>query len=314
MVFEYYAQVDKEVDRLFAEQKYAETIDLLDSVKRRFPENLGEILWNEVVIYLVSGEREKSLTAIEEMLATGYFAKLDSRMFEPLRDEPRFQKALEECQRLRVEAQKNGRMKIEVYMPTDYNPTQKTPLFIALHGDGNALQYFKGNWPTSAILGKGYLLLYIQSSQVVSFDGFGWTPNYETTRKDIKAAYDEVISQYAVDVEDVLIGGFSGGAIASMEIAMAGTIPVKGFISLCPSLKPDSFTRENVKRAAKRGIRGVILEGEREGLVPVEQEMMNVFKEESLPFEFKVNANIGHAFPSDIEQKLLAAISFIEAS
>ncbi|WP_375372912.1 hypothetical protein [Clostridium sp. CF012] len=34
----------------------------------------------------------------------------------------------------------------------------------------------------------------------------------------------------------MLIGGFSGGAIASIDVTMSNAIPIKGFIALGPGL------------------------------------------------------------------------------
>lgn len=311
MKYKSYRQVDKILDELFVEQKYEEAIELLESAQKQFPNNLFEILWYEAIIHIVSGDHENCLAMLKNMIAKGFFGELDWNIFDPIRDDARFKVVSEANQRLKVEAQKNARMEYIVYTPKGYSTKQQYPLFIALHGDGHSLSYFTSNWEATGLLEKGFVLVYIQSSQVICTDGFGWTPNYEITRQDIKAAYDDVVRQYSIDLDNILIGGFSGGAITAIEITMANTLPVKGFISLCPSRKPASFSKENVGQATQRGIRGVILEGDKEGDIPAEQEMIEVFKEENFPYQFHINSNTGHAFPQDFEQKLLGAIAFI---
>lgn len=311
MKYESYRQIDKIVDELCAEQKYEEAIELLGNAQKQFPNDLFEILWYEAIIYALSGNHENCLVTLENMTAKGFFGELEWNIFNPLRDDARFKVIFEASQRLKAEAQKSARMEYQVYTPEGYSSEQQYPLFIALHGDGNSLAYFKSNWEATGLLDTGFVLVYIQSSQVICTDGFGWTPNYETTRQDVKAAYDKVVRQYSVDVDNILIGGFSGGAIAAIEITMANTLSVKGFISLCPSRKPASFSRGNVERAAQRGVKGVFMEGEKEGEVPAEQEMIEVFKEANFPYQFHINSNVGHAFPQDFEQKLLDAIAFI---
>jgi predicted esterase len=42
----------------------------------------------------------------------------------------------------------------------------------------------------------------------------------------------------------IIIGGFSGGAIMSLEITMANVLPVKGFVGLCLELKPLSILHQ----------------------------------------------------------------------
>jgi predicted esterase len=306
-----YREIDKIVDELFAEQKYEEAIELLGNAQEQFPNDLYEILWYEAIIYVVLGDHENCLDSLENMISKGFFGELEWNFFDPIRNDIRFKVVSEESQRLKAEAQKIARMEYQVYTPKGYSSKQQYPLFIALHGDGHSLEYFKSNWEATGLLNKGFILVYIQSSQVICTNGFGWTPNYEITRQDIKAAYDEAVGQYSIDTDNILIGGFSGGAIAAIEITMDNTLPVKGFISLCPSRRPASFSKENVERAVQRGARGVLMEGEKEGEVPAEQEMIGVFNEANFPYQFHINSNTGHASPQDFWQKLLNAIAFI---
>ncbi|MBZ9688786.1 hypothetical protein G9F72_020915 [Clostridium estertheticum] len=39
--------------------------------------------------------------------------------------------------------------------------------------------------------------------------------------------------QYSIDDENIIIGGFSGGAIGTIDIALSDIIPIKGAIALC---------------------------------------------------------------------------------
>ena len=313
MNYENYRQLDADVDKLFAEKKYAQAIVLLEIARQHFPEFIDEILWYQAIIYVLSGRHDHCLTTLEEIISKGLFNQLEWDVLDPVRDNARFKTVFEANQRLLAEAQKNARMQYRIFTPDGYNPQMQYPLFIALHGNGDSLDYFIYNWEPAGLLNKGFIVCYVQSSQTQSNKGFSWTVSYETTRRDIKAAYDAVVQQYAVDPHNILVGGFSGGAIAAIEVAMANTLTLKGFVSLCPDRKPDSFSRENVRLAAQRGVRGVILEGENEGTVPAEQEMLEVFNVANLPCQFVLNPNTGHAFPPDFDQKLLDAIEFIKA-
>ena len=311
MDYENYRQLDTQVDQLYAEQKYDQAIALLDIARRQFPDSLDEILWYQALVFVVSGSNEKCLDVLEEMINNGFFNTLEWNLFDPLRDNARFQVLAEKHRQLREEAQKNASMQYRVILPQDYSAEKQYPLFIALHGNGNWLDYFQYNWKPDVMLAQGFIVLYVQSSQVMSSVGYNWTVNYETSRRDIKAAYDAVLSQYAVDPHNVLIGGFSGGGMASIEVAMANTLPVRGFITLCASRKPDHFSLQNVRLAVQRGLRAFMMKGENEGAIADEQEMLAVFDAENFPYQFVVNPGIGHTFPADFDSKLLAAIKFV---
>lgn len=71
------------------------------------------------------------------------------------------------------------------------------------------------------------------------------------------------------------------------------------------------MTLKNVKLAAERGVMGIFMEGEI--LIPLkeQEEMIKVFEEVDLHYEFYVNKGIGHAIPEDLPDKLNKALSFI---
>ena len=312
MEYTTYKQLDKDVDHLYASQQYDQAIELLTKAEALFPDHLYEILLYKNFIFMGTGDHDNWLSSLEKMVNNGLFTGLEWEMFNPIRDTPRFKAVAKKNSQLRIEAQQNARMEYQVHTPDGYDSNKMYPLFIALHGDGHKVTDFVASyWPTETILAQGFILVYVQSSQVVTSGGFGWTLNYDITRADVKAAYEAVVAEYPIDTKNVLIGGFSGGSIASIEIAMANTVAVRGFISLCPSIKPTSFTPENVAFAAHRGIRGVLLEGEWEGEVPAEKEMMAIMNDTGFPYEFIINPNVGHMPPPDFPQKLLDAIAFI---
>jgi len=73
-------------------------------------------------------------------------------------------------------------------------------------------------------------------------NGYSWTEEITTARSEISDAYYKVIKKYPVYEKEVIIGGFSAGAVAALDISLLNAIPVKGFISLCPG-KSESVTK-----------------------------------------------------------------------
>ena len=209
--------------------------------------------------------------------------------------------------------EKSGEFKYKVYLPANYKEEKKSPLFIVLHGDGSGgnIEEFSTQWQPNTLLNKGFIVIYIQSSQMLYHNNYGWLKNPLKTRKDIKDWYELVSKEYSVDEESILIGGFSGGSIAAMDITLANVIPIKGFISLCPVLKPNAFNIENVDNLSKRGVRGVIMEGETELPVLNEEEMMKAFDNLGVKYKYYINKGIGHSFPKDFNYKLIEGIEFI---
>ncbi|MBI9045978.1 MAG: hypothetical protein JEZ06_15915 [Anaerolineaceae bacterium] len=156
---------------------------------------------------------------------------------------------------------------------------------------------------------KGYIVIYIQSSYTIQTNGYAWTYDFEQARKDIVLSYNEVAAIYNIE-PNIISGGFSGGAMASINLAMYNLIPLKGIISLCPQETPDT-TSQNIKDAAQRGIKVVLMEGENEGILPFHQTLFGEFEKSGLEYQFIQNPNIGHSIPKDISIKTKQAIDFI---
>ncbi|MBN2050910.1 MAG: hypothetical protein JW760_10730 [Spirochaetales bacterium] len=307
----YYEEIDARADELYAAGEYDGIITLLGRARAAYPGHLYEILIYTALAHLSSGNTDGFLETLEEMTGLGYFSDLSWRVFDSVREENRFKVLAETNNRLKEAAQKKARMDYQVVPPRGCDPGRSCPVFFALHGNGESLEYFRHRWPEDTLTGHGYMVVYIQSSQVACTNASGWTADYSITRRDILSCYEKVERQYSLDRKKTIIGGFSGGSIASIETVMADLFPVRGFIALCPILRPASFTPENAEKAASRGARGVILEGELEGDVPAEQEMMEIMKKAQFPFRFIVNPGKGHAFPEDFPVKLTQALDYI---
>jgi predicted esterase len=53
------------------------------------------------------------------------------------------------------------------------------------------------------------------------------------------------------------------------------------------------------------------MEGEKVLPVQNEQEMMQVFQDAGLPYQFYINPGVGHVVPEDIAEKLQQGVDFI---
>ncbi len=313
MDYSHYKQLDQEADGFFYQKRYDEVLRLMDYAETRFPEQLFYSTWYKAYVYLLMGDHDRCIAALQSMIQRGWCCPLDDDMFDPLRADPRFQALDEENKRLLAQAPASAKMEYAVHLPTDYSPGRRYPLFIVLHGDGlgGNIEYQRWYWEPGVMTGRGLIAVYIQSSQVAFPGHFLWLRDYQIAKRDILDCYHQVTAQYAVDPANIILGGYSGGAIMSLEIAMADVLPVKGIIGLCPELRPTSFTRENVERAARRGMKGVFMEGEIKWPMPEEQAMLDVFQAVGFPYQFHVNPGIGHVFPRDFSDKLDQAITFV---
>ena len=257
------------------------------------------------------GQYEWCYETIEALILQGYFMPLDGKYWESLREKTGFAFLQEESERLRAKAQTQACMEYAVYLPEGYSGEKRYPLFFVLHGDAGNIDQLSWYWQPETVTRLGFIAVYVQSSQVRNSRNYVWLPNPQIARKDIKNCYELVISQFSIDPHVVILGGFSGGAIAAIDVTLADVFPVKGFVCQSPELKPKEFKIERVRLAAQRGVKGVFMEGENVIPVPDEQDMMRVFQEAGLPYQFYINPGLEHAIPHNLAEKLRQAVAFI---
>jgi predicted esterase len=310
--FATYQEMRAHIGKLYEQQKYAEAAEILQKALIQFPDHLHANAYNLALMNVHLKEYKKALEALGYGLENGiWFGKYDfyAELWAPLKETEGFKAFEQKNEAKRQEAQKAVKPKLEVLVPEDYDKNKKYPLFLALHGGGENIDVFKPQW-TSKLLQSEFIVALPQSSQIVSMDGYSWTEDIELTKKEISKVYEKVIQDYAVDISRIIIGGFSSGAMASLEIVLDDTVPVIGFVVLCPG-KPDDFTAQKVAEAKKRGIRGTILTTEMDPRLPDQKKMAEIMKAQDFPLEFIVTPDIGHWYPEDLAEMIDTAINHI---
>ncbi|UCG92993.1 MAG: hypothetical protein JSV97_04615 [candidate division WOR-3 bacterium] len=307
-----YQKMRAYLGELYQQKKYKDAAELLEWAKERFPNNVLANAYNLAIMYCHLEEYEKGLVALEYALDRGVWFGLyffENETWKPLKEQKGFKKIWDRNAMLKQEAQKKAKPELLVITPEDFNPEKTYPLFIALHGGSENMETFKNSWKSQKMW-KEFITAYPQSSQLISMNGFWWHGDIELAKREIGDAYQKVVSEYPVDRENVIIGGFSSGGVAALEVVLDNTLPVKGFIVLCPDW-PESFTAERVRDVKNRGIRGFLITSEMDERLPSHKKMTETFKDEGLPHQFIVIPKIGHTYPEDLDKKIDQAIDYI---
>ena len=297
---------------LYGQKKYQEAADLLYKALSLFPAHVRANTYNLAIMCRHLEEYQRGVNALLYGLERGvWFGLYDFEMelWKPYKDLKIFQDFLAKNTAIRREVQKSAKPKLKLSTPEGYDPARTYPLFIALHGGGENMEDFSARWRSDR-LESDFLVAYLQSSQVVSMDGFGWTEDLELAKKEIQDAFEDLSSTYSLDEKRIIIGGFSSGGVASLETVLAGTLPVSGFVVLCPA-RPDGFTAARVREAARRGLRGTLLTTEMDQRIEEQKAMALLMEQEGLPCEFIVTPDIGHWYPEDLGRQIDQAVSRI---
>jgi predicted esterase len=301
-----------EVVGLYGQERFSEAAEILRGALDQYPDHLMANCVNLALMNVRMGALDGAIDALAHGLDRGiWYGKytfLDPT-WNPMKEHPGWQ-AIE----ARVEAAKakdaaSVEPRLEVALPEGYDPSRRYPLFLALHGGGENVDLFMPNWK-SPLLSREFIVAFPQSTQLIAMDGYNWTEDVELSLEEIREAYRQVVRDYAVDTEQVIVGGFSSGGVASLEVVLKDAVPVQGFVVLCPA-KPDGLNSEEIEAAVHRGIRGTLLTTEMDGRLDQQREMVDIMTAEGLPLVFHVFPDIGHWYPEDLGERIDAAIAHI---
>jgi hypothetical protein len=272
-----YKTVDEVINKAYSledEGKYKEALEIWntgfnyfleeDVKEHEFDIYIGKI-WVNFLLKNSEGFINNIIEAVEKGFICPYWLfeyKKDKEyeMFLELwQNDLRYEKIRKQNDLLKVEKEKRAKFEYKVYLPERYDENKKYPLFIAMHGDGENMKLLIKDWKAENFLSRGYIVAYVQSAQVYNNNGYSWINNFDITRRDIKTFYQEMREKYFINAECVILGGFSGGTIAGIDILMEDVISINGLIAICPERKPESVTIENIEKAMHRKAKVVFM-------------------------------------------------------
>lgn len=310
--FEDYPSMRAHFGELYQNGNLQEAVELMEAALPRFPDHLEANAFNLAILYGQLGEPEKGMKVLRSAHDRGVWFNIygfGSTALDPYRDLDGFDLVVARNDSLRLTAQSTSTPDLKVVLPEGYSAARKYPLFIALHGGGGNMEEFSEVWK-SDLLTAEYIVAYVQSSLMVSMTGYSWTQDLAVSRQEITDAYHKIVDDYSINSDEVVVGGFSAGGIAALEVMLGNDFPIAGFVVLCP-VRPEGFTSEAVAEIRDRGVRGTILTTEMDPNIGSQREMVQLLDEIRLPHEFVVTPNVGHWIPDNLGELIDRAIAHI---
>lgn len=307
-----YEKAEGKLKLLKQQEKYNEAISLLLEISEKFPDKEFETSKELALIYGKIGQYEKSLKIWETGHQKGFFYGIFTHfpIYEPFKQFSKFDDIVNEDNLIRKEAIENSKTVFEVILPENFNHQKYYPLFIILHGGGSSNKRAMKYW-NSSILNKDYIKAFIQSYLYMDMKTFGWGIKDERARAEIKDCYNEIIKNYPIDRENVIIGGMSAGGYTALDVAIHAILPVSGFVAVCPETELEDYDKYSIQKASEKGLKGIIISGEQDYFLAPQKEVYGLLKRFGLQVRFEIVSDSGHEYPKNFENYINRSIQFI---
>ena len=310
---EAYAEMRARVVQLFRSEQFKEAAEILQGALERYPDHLEANAYNLALCYAAQGAPGKAIEALQYGLDRDVWYGVwvfEGPRWQAVRDLPAFAEVDQRNEAGRLAAQAHVQPVLNVKLPEGYTAERSWPLFVALHGGRENLATFQPAW-TSDLLQREFVVVYLQSSQVASMDGFSWM-DYDLALREVQDAVRSVAQDFVVDLDAVIAGGFSAGGRTTLAMAMDEQgLAMRGFVVLCPPC-PDGWA-EGVATVAAKRLRGALLTTEMDPRLGEQRKMVEALQNAGVPVQCVVTPNIGHWYPENLGILIDEAIDYIRA-
>ena len=303
-----FRELGNQLVALYGQGKFEEALQLIEKHFDEFPEQAARIIFWRMCLLSLAGRPAEVLSVFQRGLdsglwwSEGLFADPD---LDAVREMPEFKRLAEASQKRYEEARMHIERDQTILFP-EAPASGPYPLLIALHGHNgdkeSNLEFLE------VARQKGWIVLLAQSTQPTFTGAYGWD-DPEQGLADVLFYYEQLLQKYQIDPQRTVIAGFSQGGGMAIHTALTGKLDTRGFIAVaCWWQDPKALASQT--ETAER-LRGYFIIGEKDHTLETTREIQRVLKENGIPFDEEVHADLAHEFPSDFEKTFDAAIDFI---
>lgn len=303
-----FAQLRSQVFTLYDQGAWQEALALLDQRPTMIDEPAQAatvVFWRACFLSLL-GRAEEALHELKAGLDRGYWwaehrLRNDSDL-QNIQGRPALDAVIAECEHRRQAAEQQVTLARLVEGPPS-GARQPYPPILALHGyDGNAA----GTLPFWAPLAaQGWLVAALQSTQLSGMSGFHWSDE-DRARRDVQQHLRDLSALYALNLERLVLGGFSNGGRAALTLALTGAIPAAQVISIGASLRDETLAAIDWLSVNPSDLpRVLFLAGERDKpVLPRIAQQAVIFERSGVDVTIQIVPDLGHDIPPDLAARL----------
>lgn len=302
--------VAEEVFALHEAGRYRDALAKVADVSAAYPERAEKTSYWRACLHTLLGEPETAIAVLENGIARGLWWAPDMLARDPdlvgLRGRADFAEIVKISEERLGAARSIARPALQVEHPDSAD--ESSPLLIALHSRLRDPKDLNDRWRVATA--HGVTVAFPRSSQQLGMNSFGWDDR-ERAQQEIAEAYRTLASSERFDPARVVIGGVSQGGALALGLALTGEIvPACGFIAVVPAIRDAAFD-EAVTIAARRGVRGWLVTGERDYGRADAEALHEKLVAAGVECRLEVVPGMEHDMPDDFEARLPERIDFV---
>lgn len=217
--------------QLYEQKDLQQAHDVIQREMHRFPIQRAWILAWQFGLLAELGDNAGSIAMLRDALDTGCWYHEDVLKSSPdmatLQNIPEYQALVERSAQIRAKALAGVKPELSVIEPSGKPPF---PLIIALHGDIGSIRQFEPYWQSA--LNHGYAVAFPQSSQTTWLSGGYVWQDLGKALSEMKAHFETLSQNSRLDMNRVILAGFSSGGQVAMQSIFENLIPARGFIGI----------------------------------------------------------------------------------
>jgi predicted esterase len=290
---------------LYHQDQKEEALRLIEQHQDFFPEQAARLTFWRMCFLSLTNRPNDVISVFQQGVDSGLwwheelFADPD---LNAVRDLPEFRRLMAVSQERYNEARKHMAREHAVLAPEP--PTSGPyPLLITLHGRNGNKDVDLRQWELARQ--RGWLVLSAQSTQPVFQGAYHWD-NPAVGLDNLSYYYEQLLQNYSVDPQRIVIAGFSQGSGMAIYTALKGGLPVRGFIGI-----GTWWADPNQLDMQGKQIRGYFITGEKDHTLDRAREIQEVLRKNNIEFAEEVHADLGHEFSHDFGTSFDKAIEFI---
>ena len=198
----------------------------------------------------------------------------------------------------------------KVTLPEGHKRSTKAPLLVALHHFNGEMEKTTQRWQKAAAE-VGAILLTPQGTVKSGDDKFQWGRDLDKIEADVMDAINEVMDDYKVDEDKIVIAGFSQGGWAAWGLAMRNPDTFCGVIPVAGRFQPESASALEDEDLA--GLRIFIMVGadDNSRTIDSNRDAAKRFGKIGAKVKLNIYDDVGHGFPDNETREQVKALRFV---